>query len=413
MNKSRSLLGMTGLIFACLFAQTSMASIVGTCKAGAQYTTIQLAVNATPAGGTVSICPGIYQEQVKISKHLTVSGIVSGSADNAVIAPPTGGVVANTTDLYDGSPIAAQIVVQGGVIVNLNNLTIDGANNQITGCGPDFMGIYYQNSSGTIDHVVARNQALSTGLNGCQSGEGIFVESGYTVPGQANVTIENSSVHGYQKNGITADGAQTTFTISGNDVVGQGPTTGAAENGIQLSDGATGTVFNNRVVDDVYSPNTAGASGILVYDSGSLTIQSNTVSNTQYGIVVYSDGALNADGNLITGNSVSATHLDDGIDLCSNNNTAKSNVVFASDGAGIHIDSTCSEGGNPTGNNNTVTGNIVNEACAGVLLGNGSGNTSSPNSAFNVVDTTFAGDACPAGEDSPARSAKRLPQRRR
>jgi hypothetical protein len=70
--------------------------------------------------------------------------------------------------------------------------------------------------------------------------------------------------------------------------------------------------------------------------------------------------------------------------------------VFSSDGAGIHIDSTCTESGGPTGNNTTVTGNSISEACAGVLLGNGSGNTSTPNTLFNVPVTTKAGDTCAA-----------------
>jgi parallel beta-helix repeat protein len=150
------------------------------------------------------------------------------------------------------------------------------------------------------------------------------------------------------------------------------------------------------VVDDIYSPASVGASGILIYDSGSVNISSNTVSNTQFGIVVFSDGALLADNNTITENHISATHLDDGIDLCSNGNLAHKNVVFSSDGAGIHIDSTCIEGGQSTGNNTTVTTNTINEACAGVLLGNGTGNTSSGNTISNVPIITKAGDSCSA-----------------
>ncbi len=212
------------------------------------------------------------------------------------------------------------------------------------------------------------------------------------------MTIENSSVHDYQKNGITADGSGTNASITGNFVVGSGPSQAIAQNGIQVSDGAIGSVNTNEVVDDVYVPGTAGAAGILVYDSGSLNIADNTVSDTQYGIVIYSDGLINSDNNTITGNHVTATHIDDGIDLCSNGNTAKSNIVIASDGAGIHIDSTCSEGGNPTGNNTKVANNSVSEACAGVLTGNGSGNTFTPNLTVNVIDTTYSGDSCPSSE---------------
>jgi len=41
-----------------------------------------------------------------------------------------------------------------------------------------------------------------------------------------------------------------------------------------------------------------------------------------------------------------------------------------------------------------LTGNTINEACAGILLGSGSGNTTAPNSFLNVTNTTLAGDTC-------------------
>src|SRR6202020_801519 len=87
----------------------------------------------------------------------------------------------------------------------------------------------------------------------------------------------------------------------------------------------------------------------------------------------------------------SNTHLGDGIDLCSNGSSVTGNVVFRSGQAGIHLDSSCAS----TGNNNTVSKNTVNEACAGILLGRGTGNTfSPPNLVANVANTTLAGDVC-------------------
>jgi parallel beta-helix repeat protein len=413
MSKTAFMLMIAAIVLLSLQGMATATTVaVGTCKPNlVSFTTIQAAVNQSPANTVIDICPGSYPEQVSITKNLTLTGVRSGTEDSAIVVAPSGGIVQNATDLADGSAIAAQIFVQGAAHVNVSDLTIDGNNNQIAGCSPDLVGVYYQNASGTMNYLVARNQALSAALNGCQSGEGIFVESGYGTGGSATVTVESSSVHSYQKNGITADGSATVATISSNYVVGQGPTTGAAENGIQVSDGATGTIAGNRVVDDVYSPGTAGASGILIYDSGSLSISSNTVSNTQFGIVVYSDGTLPADDNTITGNRVSATHLDDGIDLCSNGNVAHSNFVFSSDGAGIHIDSTCMESGAPTGNNTTVTGNAISEACAGVLLGNGTGNTSTPNTLANVTNTVQTGDACSAAPGK-RHGAKIRPSRR-
>jgi hypothetical protein len=65
--------------------------------------------------------------------------------------------------------------------------------------------------------------------------------------------------------------------------------------------------------------------------------------------------------------------------------------VFSSGQAGIHLDSSCGS----RGNNNTVGKNTVNEACAGILLGSGTGNTFPiANVVANVANTSLAGDVC-------------------
>ena len=106
-----------------------------------------------------------------------------------------------------------------------------------------------------------------------------------------------------------------------------------------------------------------------------------------------------ADSNVISSNKVSGTQIFDAIDLCSSSNSARTNTVYGSAESGIHVDDSCG-----SGNNNTVTGNTINEACAGVLLGTGTGNVTSPNTFFNVTNTTLAGDVC---TPTPQRGAKR------
>ncbi len=426
------LVGLSSLAFSSTVA-------VGTCTALPFYSSIQTAVNSVPAGSTIKICPGTYGEQVLITKKLTLIGVAAnglsaGTAagqNNPTIVSPAGGVAVNANDLYDNSGIAAQIAVVtpsgvSPIVVSISNITVDGSNNQIAGCAPDLVGIYYQNASGTINHVVTRFQELPSGLGGCQSGLGVFVESGYSSGGTSVTTIENSSVHDYQKNGITADGSGTVSTITGNFVVGQGATPVIAQNGIQVSDGANGSVKNNTVTDDVYVNPEGGpyysASGILLYDSGgtavsNLTVSENTVSNTQGGIVTYGDSLGTADYNTITSNKVTTTpaagpYLLDGIDLCSNHNTATSNTVLNSSGSGIHIDSQCTESTGPSGNNTTVSTSTVNEACAGVLTGNGTDSGQSGTVTYNVLQTVQAGDSCPVTTSMKAKAKLRpLPLR--
>jgi hypothetical protein len=371
---------------------------VGTCRNHVStFTTIQAAVNASSPGGTVLVCPGTYPEQVKINKALTITGIQSGTLDAAVVVAPSGGVVQNTTSLATGNPIAAQILVTETTGVNIGNLTIDGSNNGISssGCTPlNLVGVLYQNASGTVNHVAAINQALSGNSIGCQVGLAIFVQSGNG--GTSNVTISNSHVENYQKNGITGNEVGTTVTVTGNTVVGQGRTNGAAENSIQVGFGAAGKITSNVAMDDVWAPDTISdsgdaASGILVYASSGVTVSGNTVGNTQFGIAFVSDSTLGpADGGTVTGNRVAATHIFDGIELCGSSNTVQSNRINGSDESAIHVDSSC---GPVT--NNVISGNTINEACAGILVGTAAGSNSiGSNTFFNARNTVLTADRC-------------------
>jgi hypothetical protein len=364
------------------FAQTVTVA-VGKCQPKkTSFPTIQQALNATPPGAVIDVCPGLYPEQILVYQAVTLKGIAVGKQDAAIITVPSGGLVQNATSLATGNPIAAQVLVQAASSVTITNITVDGANNGFNnGCAsPNPIGIYYQNSSGTISHDSVLNEVLLPANSGCQAGLGIFVQSGNG--GSSTVSVTNNYVANFQKNGITGNELGTSVTITANDVIGQGPTNGAAENSIQIGFGATGSITSNTVGSDVWAPDVFGdtgdaAAGLLVYASPNVAIKSNNVSNTQFGIAIVSDPTLGAaDGAVLTSNTVSATHLYDGIDLCSNSNIATSNTISGSDEAGIHVDDTCT--GSSTGN--SVTKNTVNSACAGILSGPGaSANTTIPN----------------------------------
>ena len=384
------LIGLSGQGFASIVAVTTNPA----CQPGlAHYATIQSAVSAVPTGSTIKVCPGNYAEQVTITKNLTLIGVQFGTSDAAVVTVPGGGLVTNgVTDIF-GFPTAAQIFVQNAA-VTISHLAVDGANDGLTDCSIDAIGIYYQNASGVITGNAVRNVLLAPALQGCQDGLAINVESNTGTPA---VTISNNSVRNYDKNGITASGPDTgspgpSVKVTGNTVIGLGATSVIAQNGIQIGYGATGSVTSNNVADDIYTGPTYGASGILIYGSTGVTVTSNTVESTQYGIVPVTESASEtANGTIIKSNHVGGTQTFDAIDLCSDGNTAQSNVIYGSAESGVHVDGECPPS---TGINNTVTGNTINEACAGILLGTGTPNTTAPNSFLNVTNTTLAGDTC-------------------
>jgi Right handed beta helix region len=370
---------------------------------GGTFSTIQSAVDVANAGDTVQVCAGLYREQVTITKALTVQGLALGNANAVVILPPTTGLVANTTETSGPLlPEAAQVLVQtpkgtgGSIDVTLRDLTIDGIGNNVNGCAPLVTGVLYQNASGTIAQVEARNQVLSAGKTGCQSGFGLRVESTDNAPGLAAVTVQDSTVHDYQKNGITAIGTDTAVQISGNTIRGQGPTNGAAENGIQVGAGASGTIVNNQVIDNIWAPDTINdpadaATGILIFAASSVTVTGNTIGNSQFGIATGTSPSSPADNTVIDTNIIFGTRVFDGIELCSNNNTVTNNIIASSDEAGVHTDSRCGA----TGNGNNINTNTINSACAGILEGSGtSNNAAAPNVFLNVTHILLNADQC-------------------
>ena len=341
----------------------------------AAFTRIQDAVDAAAPGSQIRVCKGTYVEQVSISKALDLE------ADSGAVLMPAS-MQANATSLASGSAIAAALLVSNTTNVTIRGLTVDGANNGISQCTPNLMGIFFQNASGEVDRVAVRNFKLSASLNGCQSGTGIFVQSGNG--GVSQVEIHRSTIHDFQKNGITANEIGTTATMDENVVTGLGPTTGAAQNGIQIGFGAGGSIQNNTVTNNVWAPCTAVAActavatNILVTQSDGVIVKDNVAGVSQVGIF------LHANQGQVLENRTFATSVFDGIHIEGDQAQVKRNDVFNGAQSGIFID----------GNNNTVDHNVITEAGIGILKVAGAvGNVIQMNDIFGapvaVQDPTF------------------------
>jgi len=359
--------------------------VVGTQSAACpdpQFSKIQEAVDHASPGTVIRICPGTYPEQVSITIALSLQG-----QNGVVIEPSHVGV--NTMSTFSGAPLAAIILVKDTTDVDIQGVIVDGANNDITACGPDFIGILYQNASGEVKRVAVRNIKLSTTLNGCQSGNAILVQSGSA--GMSVVDVEDSSIHDYQKNGITGNEIGTKVRIENNVVTGVGPTTGtgAAQNGIQIGFGADGSISRNTVANHIWSPCVSlemcdfTADDILVFQSDGVSVEQNVAGISQTGIAIAANHAH------VAQNQVFDTRTFDGIELGGNDNDATDNSITRSDRAGVFID----------GNNNHVGRNRINEAAFGLLKVAGStGNLIFFNSFSNA--TVVVQD--PAGRGSKA-----------
>ena len=341
---------------------------------GAQYTSIQAAVNAAKNGDTINVCPGTYPEQVTVTKNLNINGVNIANQGLALIQPAN--VLVNSTGLTNGSPVAATILVDGANNVNLTNLTVEAGNNQFTD-NTLLVGIYYRNASGKVDSMAVRNVELQVGSPGAQTGYGIFAQSGNG--GSANVQVTNSSVHDYQKNGIVGQEAGTQLTVKSDAVSGLGPNPNIAQNGIELAFGAKGTIDSNFVIDHIYSQCTDenncdfASSNILLFQAGNVKVTNNNLGKGQLNIALV--------GNIAEANNIVTFQANAlyGVYVIGNSNKVHDNLIFKSDTDGVYVD----------GANNAVQNNTINEAPTGVFQTAAStGSNINGNKFYNVGTNT-------------------------
>jgi hypothetical protein len=258
---------------------------VGTCKpAPHTFPTITAALTATPPPNIVKVCPGTYPEQVLITQAVILEGMISGNSGEVIIASPPNGLVVNATDDL-GDPIAAQVFVETNPgPVQINDITLDAANNEVQ--SPAYVvGIFFQNSSGTVNHVATRNQMGGAG------GVGAWIEGGLLLPA---VTVENSSIRSFDDIGTwvqtNAAASELTVTIKDNDINGGFGSGVIANVDIAVGPGATSTVSDNNLA--------GGATGVRAAASANGSISGNRLFNNGTAI------AINGGGVSVTSNNI-------------------------------------------------------------------------------------------------------------
>jgi hypothetical protein len=226
---------------------------------------IQPAINHAESGEMVFVGAGSYPEQVRVTKPLTLEG-----AGDMLTAIRPAVVVANSSSLFSGAPIAAIVLVDGTTGVSVTDLTVDGFVAAFPSCSPSYVGIFYRASSGAIMDTHVTN-IHEPGTAGCQGRLAIFVQSGNGGPGlNSSVTIRHNTVDVYGKNGITANEPGTFVTVTDNTVMGRGMTFfgDAAQNGVQIGFGARGLVADNVITNHFYVPEDFVACGLLFFRAG-------------------------------------------------------------------------------------------------------------------------------------------------
>lgn len=230
------------LLFLLALAQVPLASatvtyVVGSCKPSLpSFIHIMDAVGYSPAPNVVEICPGTYNEQVVISKPMTLEGISAGSSEQATIAAPAGGLVTNASNDL-GQSMAVQVLVKSSGEVNLSNLTVDGSGNNVSNILIVVAGIAYVNSPGTANHLTIQNQS------GNGNGVGVWLRGGSNQP---SVTVENSNLQGFDNDGIVGETYSSTPELTA--ILKKNTLTGGSNaNGIDLIVGLAATINGNLI----------------------------------------------------------------------------------------------------------------------------------------------------------------------
>ncbi|HVS79321.1 MAG TPA: hypothetical protein VHD84_03500 [Candidatus Saccharimonadales bacterium] len=295
------------------------------------YNSVQSAVDAADNGDTVYLCGAQFAEQVFIGKSITLTGDDGSglTATGATFSTDASDYPSQFTD--DNLFLPQALLVTTGHNVTVDGLKISGPLPGNGGCANDEYGVLALDGNINLKNDdVANIQDTNPGLNGCQFGVGVEIGrtywhnaafTGYVTENfSASANISGTTVTGYAKNGITIDGNGSRGSIDNSLVVGGGVGQVAAQNGIQISRGATGSVTNSTVADNAYSGSgEATAAGVLVYGGyGDPLAKNVTVDSNKF---IDNDVAVNF-ANYSNDGSGQATSV--------TNNVAKNNWIFSS-----------------------------------------------------------------------------------
>ncbi|MCI4332254.1 MAG: right-handed parallel beta-helix repeat-containing protein [Thermoplasmata archaeon] len=282
------------------------------------HNAVQSAINSANPGWRICVGAGSFPEQL----HIATKGITLVGAGTASTSIDPASVNTTTVDWDSPSaatPLAAVVLVDNTTGVTIAGMTIDGtaASSSIGGCSPDFVGVDFQNSSGTLQRAVVTGIQLGPSLLGCQNQLAVYAYTGWFATHNVStpvkhVTIGNTVVSVYGKNAITCDDPGLTCTLNADTTTGIGPTSATAQNGVQIAYGAVGHLTNTKVSGDNYTGSGstldwygtgAQATGILLYDPGSgTTVVHSTVTACPDPIAEYETTASSVQ---IVGNSIS------------------------------------------------------------------------------------------------------------
>jgi len=345
----------------------------------AGYKTIGAAITAAHSGDSIVVCPGIYPEAVYINKpSLKLTGLSADGSSRIELLPSAGIQTTDPNANADNSRENVILLVDSVAGVEISNISVNGSKATNT-CATGNVGIYFRNASGSVsDSTVAYIGLNHDGsLSACQEGVGVYADNG---SGKlANLTVTGSSVHNYNKNGITANGSGTTLVAENNTITGAGRTAVLAQNGIQAGVGAKGTFIGNMISANNCTPSSGAATSILFYQADDGQANDNVISESNNAIDFYFSNHGTANGNTVS-KAINYDALDE---VWSDYTVFEHNVitiVLEASSSGIYL---CG------GSHEKVENDAINDAPIGVINDQSSVDGCNGETANSILSNTY------------------------
>ncbi len=214
----------------------------------------------------------------------TTAAISIGGA-SAAICTPTGlvrdGIDLTAAVINPAAPVTGAVDATGcniGVYFGPGTTGSVGAADIF---GANYYGVVVNaaavNVTGATVHDIGENP-----FNGSQHGVGVLYttvdQAGAVTGPSATGTLSGTTISRYQKNGVVISGSGAAVTVANNTVTGLGPVNFIAQNGIQVSFGATAKVTGNTVTGNDYTPAKVTACGLLIYKAGGVSASKPGIS---------------------------------------------------------------------------------------------------------------------------------------
>lgn len=373
-----------------------------TCNVPSGYATIQAAID-DPSCDTIIIAAGDYDENLVITRSLTIQGAGPGFASGPDVTRIRGNFTGRVIHVYKpiGNGIPTPVVTisdvsitrglisgsYGGGVYNddatltLNNVSMyenysDYGGDHIAGLGyaittlqnsvlaPPSNGqdIYYSAAYGSLT-------LINTSMSG-MFGSGVLPRYGIYVTGSP-VLLQDSEIYGYTDGGIFAN--RTSISVENSAIHNNGFV------GIDFQDGSEGVIVGSDILThtssstDIYD----AASGISLFGQVTVTVESSTIGQSihlepdgrAFGILMvnYLDrlGTLTVTNSIIRQNGSSGIYAEVSVSGANGGDITVANTEVYSNGAGVSL---LSIGGNSGDAVTILDSNIYSNDYGGVTL---------------------------------------------